>query len=70
MISWNEFQSTMPWKVALLVGGGFALAEGTEVSSVFMRPPKVPHVEQRDLVVNKASILKRCFILHKFSLKR
>ncbi|KAE8296673.1 Solute carrier family 13 member 1 NaSi-1 Renal sodium/sulfate cotransporter [Larimichthys crocea] len=34
MISWNEFQSTMPWKVALLVGGGFALAEGTEVSGL------------------------------------
>lgn len=31
MISWTEFQASMPWKVALLVGGGFALAEGTKV---------------------------------------
>uniref|UniRef100_A0A3Q2YVT8 Solute carrier family 13 member 1 n=1 Tax=Hippocampus comes TaxID=109280 RepID=A0A3Q2YVT8_HIPCM len=31
MISWEEFQASMPWKVALLVGGGFALAEGTKV---------------------------------------
>nr|XP_019934172.1 PREDICTED: solute carrier family 13 member 1 [Paralichthys olivaceus] len=30
MISWKEFQASMPWKVALLVGGGFALAEGTK----------------------------------------
>ncbi|TKS73849.1 Solute carrier family 13 member 1 [Collichthys lucidus] len=34
MISWDEFQSSMPWKVVLLVGGGFALAEGTEVSGL------------------------------------
>ncbi|XP_020490586.1 solute carrier family 13 member 1 isoform X1 [Labrus bergylta] len=34
MISWKEFQVSMPWKVALLVGGGFALAEGTEVSGL------------------------------------
>ena len=31
MISWKEFQACMPWEVALLVGGGFALAEGTQV---------------------------------------
>ena len=31
MISWKEFQESMPWSVALLVGGGFALAEGTKV---------------------------------------
>ncbi|XP_075326972.1 solute carrier family 13 member 1 [Odontesthes bonariensis] len=34
MISWNEFQASMPWKVALLVGGGFALAEGTKESGL------------------------------------
>ncbi|XP_051916370.1 solute carrier family 13 member 1 [Hippocampus zosterae] len=34
MISWEEFQASMPWKVALLVGGGFALAEGTKVSGL------------------------------------
>ncbi|XP_074533856.1 solute carrier family 13 member 1 [Halichoeres trimaculatus] len=34
MISWADFQASMPWKVALLVGGGFALAEGTEVSGL------------------------------------
>uniref|UniRef100_A0A6Q2X0X4 Solute carrier family 13 member 1 n=1 Tax=Esox lucius TaxID=8010 RepID=A0A6Q2X0X4_ESOLU len=34
MISWKEFQACMPWEVALLVGGGFALAEGTKVSGL------------------------------------
>uniref|UniRef100_A0A087YFL5 Solute carrier family 13 member 1 n=1 Tax=Poecilia formosa TaxID=48698 RepID=A0A087YFL5_POEFO len=34
MISWEEFQALMPWKVALLVGGGFALAEGAKESGM------------------------------------
>uniref|UniRef100_A0A3Q1JEG3 Solute carrier family 13 member 1 n=1 Tax=Anabas testudineus TaxID=64144 RepID=A0A3Q1JEG3_ANATE len=34
MICWQEFQASMPWKVALLVGGGFALAEGTKESGL------------------------------------
>ncbi|XP_013863407.1 solute carrier family 13 member 1 [Austrofundulus limnaeus] len=34
MISWDEFQALMPWKVALLVGGGFALAEGAQESGL------------------------------------
>ncbi|XP_043981148.1 solute carrier family 13 member 1 [Gambusia affinis] len=34
MISWDEFQALMPWKVALLVGGGFALAEGAKESGM------------------------------------
>lgn len=34
MIEWPEFQASMPWKVALLVGGGFALAEGTKESGL------------------------------------
>ncbi|XP_053340548.1 solute carrier family 13 member 1 [Clarias gariepinus] len=34
MISWKEFQSCMPWEICLLVGGGFALAEGTKVSGL------------------------------------
>ncbi|XP_061749644.1 solute carrier family 13 member 1 [Nerophis ophidion] len=34
MISWEDFQTSMPWKVALLVGGGFALAEGTKESGL------------------------------------
>lgn len=31
LITWKEFQSCMPWEIAILVGGGFALAEGCEV---------------------------------------
>ncbi|XP_053175348.1 solute carrier family 13 member 1 [Scomber japonicus] len=34
MISWEEFQASMPWRVMLLVGGGFALAEGTKESGL------------------------------------
>uniref|UniRef100_H3CYI4 Solute carrier family 13 member 1 n=1 Tax=Tetraodon nigroviridis TaxID=99883 RepID=H3CYI4_TETNG len=33
MISWKEFEESM-WNVALLVGGGFALAEGAKVSGL------------------------------------
>lgn len=31
LISWKEFQACMPWEIAILVGGGFALADGCEV---------------------------------------
>ncbi|XP_039470306.1 solute carrier family 13 member 1-like isoform X2 [Oreochromis aureus] len=34
MISWKEFQASMPWQVALMVSGGFALAKGAEESGL------------------------------------
>nr|XP_006004909.1 PREDICTED: solute carrier family 13 member 1 [Latimeria chalumnae] len=34
LITWKEFQQCMPWEIVLLVGGGFALAEGCEVSGL------------------------------------
>ncbi|KAK1168985.1 solute carrier family 13 member 1 [Acipenser oxyrinchus oxyrinchus] len=34
LITWKEFRSCMPWEIALLVGGGFALAQGTEDSGL------------------------------------
>ncbi|XP_004677227.2 PREDICTED: solute carrier family 13 member 1 [Condylura cristata] len=34
LITWKEFQSFMPWDIAILVGGGFALAEGCEASGL------------------------------------
>ncbi|KAM6937924.1 LOW QUALITY PROTEIN: solute carrier family 13 member 1 [Xenentodon cancila] len=34
MISWKDFEASMPWTVALLVGGGFALAEGAKESGL------------------------------------
>ncbi|XP_043943262.1 solute carrier family 13 member 1 [Protopterus annectens] len=34
LITWKEFQSCMPWEIALLVGGGFALADGCEDSGL------------------------------------
>ncbi|XP_074049908.1 solute carrier family 13 member 1 [Macrotis lagotis] len=34
LITWKEFQSFMPWDITLLVGGGFALADGCEVSGL------------------------------------
>ncbi|TFK11506.1 leucine-rich repeat-containing protein 3 [Platysternon megacephalum] len=34
LITWKEFQSCMPWEITILVGGGFALAEGCEVSKL------------------------------------
>ncbi|XP_069485201.1 solute carrier family 13 member 1 isoform X2 [Ambystoma mexicanum] len=34
LITWKEFQSCMPWEIAILVGGGFALAEGCEESGL------------------------------------
>ncbi|XP_031724048.1 solute carrier family 13 member 1 [Anarrhichthys ocellatus] len=38
MISWQEFQASMLWRVALLVGGGFALAEGTKAEAIHVNP--------------------------------
>ncbi|XP_066489759.1 solute carrier family 13 member 1 [Tiliqua scincoides] len=34
LITWKEFQSCMPWEIAILVGGGFALADGCEDSKL------------------------------------
>uniref|UniRef100_A0A8C8SRZ9 Solute carrier family 13 member 1 n=1 Tax=Pelusios castaneus TaxID=367368 RepID=A0A8C8SRZ9_9SAUR len=34
LITWKEFQSCMPWEIMILVGGGFALADGCEVSKL------------------------------------
>ncbi|XP_035280902.1 solute carrier family 13 member 1 [Anguilla rostrata] len=34
LVTWKEFQSCMPWEICLLVGGGFALAEGIKVSGL------------------------------------
>ncbi|XP_055049337.1 solute carrier family 13 member 1 [Misgurnus anguillicaudatus] len=34
LITWKEFQACMPWEICLLVGGGFALAEGTKTSGL------------------------------------
>ncbi|XP_014694637.2 solute carrier family 13 member 1 [Equus asinus] len=34
LITWKEFQSFMPWDIAILVGGGFALADGCEISGL------------------------------------
>ncbi|CAL8322572.1 solute carrier family 13 member 1 [Gadus morhua] len=61
MISWEEFQRCMPWEVLLLVGGGFALAEGTRVAglSAWMSQLLVP---LGDLPV-LATILIACIIV-------
>lgn len=34
MISWKEFEQCMPWHIVILVGGGFVLAKGCEVSGL------------------------------------
>lgn len=34
LITWKDFQACMPWEICLLVGGGFALAEGTKTSGL------------------------------------
>lgn len=31
LLDWNIIQSRMAWGVVILLGGGFALADGTEV---------------------------------------
>ncbi|XP_005402381.1 PREDICTED: solute carrier family 13 member 1 [Chinchilla lanigera] len=36
LITWKEFQSFMPWDIAILVGGGFALADGCQESGLSM----------------------------------
>ncbi|XP_036281722.1 solute carrier family 13 member 1 isoform X2 [Pipistrellus kuhlii] len=34
LITWKEFQSFMPWDIVILVGGGFALADGCKDSGL------------------------------------
>uniref|UniRef100_A0A6I8NGQ6 Solute carrier family 13 member 1 n=1 Tax=Ornithorhynchus anatinus TaxID=9258 RepID=A0A6I8NGQ6_ORNAN len=34
LITWKEFQTFMPWDIVILVGGGFALADGFEESGL------------------------------------
>ncbi|XP_057360714.1 solute carrier family 13 member 1 isoform X2 [Manis pentadactyla] len=38
LITWKEFQSFMPWDIAILVGGGFALADGCEAEAIHVNP--------------------------------
>ena len=32
IITWKDFQKTMPWEIVILVGGGYALASGSKVN--------------------------------------
>uniref|UniRef100_S4RZN0 Solute carrier family 13 member 4 n=1 Tax=Petromyzon marinus TaxID=7757 RepID=S4RZN0_PETMA len=34
LINWKDFQGCMPWEIVILVGGGFALAAGCQVSGL------------------------------------
>ncbi|KAE8575203.1 hypothetical protein XENTR_v10003758 [Xenopus tropicalis] len=34
LLSWKKAQSTVPWNIILLLGGGFAMAKGCEVSGL------------------------------------
>ncbi|XP_041053173.1 solute carrier family 13 member 5-like isoform X2 [Carcharodon carcharias] len=50
LLDWNTVQHKMPWNVVLLVGGGFALAKGCEVSGLsqwlgnqLLPLQKIPH---------------------------
>lgn len=35
IITWKDFQKTMPWEIVILVGGGYALASGSKVALQF-----------------------------------
>ena len=35
LLDWKTVQAKMPWDVILLLGGGFALAQSTEVCEFF-----------------------------------
>ncbi|XP_047619107.1 solute carrier family 13 member 4 isoform X2 [Phacochoerus africanus] len=34
IITWKDFQKTMPWEIVILVGGGYALASGSKTSGL------------------------------------
>ncbi|XP_005241836.2 solute carrier family 13 member 4 [Falco peregrinus] len=36
IITWKDFQKTMPWEIVVLVGGGYALAAGCKTSGLSM----------------------------------
>lgn len=33
LLTWQKAQETVPWNIILLLGGGFAMAKGCEVSA-------------------------------------
>jgi hypothetical protein len=55
IITWKDFQKTMPWEIVILVGGGYALASGSKVTSWFsswsiIGPKEVPKEVHHRLV--------------------
>lgn len=38
LLTWHVTQQKMPWNIVLLLGGGFALAKGSEVCTLFLFP--------------------------------
>lgn len=35
LLNWQVVHERMPWNIILLLGGGFALAKGSEVNTLF-----------------------------------
>ncbi|XP_042638478.1 solute carrier family 13 member 4 [Orycteropus afer afer] len=38
IITWQDFQKTMPWEIVILVGGGYALASGSKSETLHINP--------------------------------
>uniref|UniRef100_A0A803XQK1 Solute carrier family 13 member 4 n=1 Tax=Meleagris gallopavo TaxID=9103 RepID=A0A803XQK1_MELGA len=38
IITWKDFQKTMPWEIVVLVGGGYALAAGCKSETLLINP--------------------------------
>nr|XP_035956549.1 solute carrier family 13 member 4 isoform X2 [Halichoerus grypus] len=38
IITWKDFQKTMPWEIVILVGGGYALASGSKSETLHINP--------------------------------
>jgi len=37
LLTWKVTQKKMPWSIVLLLGGGFALAKGSEVQQMLFK---------------------------------
>lgn len=60
IITWKDFQKTMPWEIVILVGGGYALASGSKVTLVLIRRNIFPVAFPKGIITVLGGKTQRC----------